>query len=57
MPKEVLGDRWFLRAVIGIGVIFVLNLLTSFSIAAYVAQRAYDVRLREQWGRSSLPGG
>jgi site-specific recombinase len=45
-----LGDRWFLRAVIGIGVIFVLNLFTSFSIAAYVALRAYDVRLREQWG-------
>ena len=45
-----LGDRWFLRAVIGIGVIFVLNLFTSFSIAAYVALRAYDVRLREQVG-------
>jgi len=45
-----LGNRWFLRAVIGIGVIFVLNLFTSFSIAAYVALRAYDVRLREQWG-------
>ena len=45
-----LGDRWFLRAVTGIGVIFVLNLFTSFSIAAYVALRAYDVRLREQLG-------
>jgi len=45
-----LGDRWFLRAVIGIGVIFVLNLFTSFSIAAYVALRAYDVRFREQMG-------
>jgi len=44
-----LGDRWFLRAVVGIGVIFVLNLFTSFSIAAFVALRAYDVRLREQW--------
>ena len=34
----------------GIGVIFVLNLFVSFAIAAFVALRAYDVRLREQWG-------
>jgi site-specific recombinase len=44
-----LGDRWFIRAVLGIAVIFVLNLFVSFSIAAYVALRAYDVGLREQW--------
>ena len=45
-----LGDRWFLHAVVGIGVIFVLNLFVSFTIAAFVALRAYDVRPREQWG-------
>lgn len=44
-----LGNRWFLHAVVGIGVIFVLNLVVSFTIAAYVALRAYDVGAREQW--------
>jgi site-specific recombinase len=44
-----LGDRWFLHAVSGIVVIFVLNLSTSFTIAALVALRAYDVSAREQW--------
>ena len=44
-----LGDRWFIHAVLGIAVIFVLNLFVSFSIAAFVALRAYDVRLSEQW--------
>ena len=44
-----LGDRWFYHASLGIGVIFVLNLFTSFTIAAYVALRAYNVRAREQW--------
>ena len=44
-----LGDRWFYHAVVGIAVIFVLNLCVSFFIAAYVALRAYDVAPREQW--------
>ncbi len=44
-----LGDRWFLHAVVGIAVIFVLNLFVSFTIAAFVALRAYDVGPREQW--------
>ncbi len=43
-----LGDRWFLYAVEGIAVIFVLNLTVSFMIALYVALRAYDIGLREQ---------
>lgn len=43
-----LGDRWFYHAVEGIAVIFVLNLFVSFSIAGFVALRAYDVRPREQ---------
>ena len=44
-----LGDRWFYHAAVGIAVIFVLNLFVSFIIAAFVALRAYDVGLREQW--------
>ena len=44
-----MGRNWFYAAIAGIGVIFVLNLFVSFSIAAYVGLRAYDVRGREQW--------
>ncbi len=44
-----LGDRWFYHATLGIVVIFVLNLFVSFTIAAYVALRAYNVGAREQW--------
>jgi site-specific recombinase len=44
-----LGDRWFYHATLGIVVIFVLNLFVSFTIAAYVALRAYNVGPREQW--------
>ena len=44
-----LGNRWFIHAVLGIAVIFVLNLGVSFAIAAFVALRAYDVSAREQW--------
>ena len=40
---------WFYQAIAGIAVIFVLNLFVSFSIAAYVGLRAYDVSGREQW--------
>jgi site-specific recombinase len=40
---------WFYEAIAGIAVIFVLNLFVSFSIAAYVGLRAYDVSGREQW--------
>ena len=45
-----LGDRWFLYAVVGIAVIFVLNLTVSFMIALFVALRAYDIGWREQLG-------
>src|SRR5271165_4415504 len=44
-----MGRTWFYEAIAGIGVIFVLNLSVSFSIAAYVGLRAYDVSGREQW--------
>jgi len=44
-----MGRAWFYQAIAGIAVIFVLNLVVSFSIAAYVGLRAYDVSGREQW--------
>lgn len=44
-----MGRTWFYQAVAGVAVIFVLNLFVSFSIAAYVGLRAYDVSGREQW--------
>jgi site-specific recombinase len=43
-----LGDRWFLQAVVGIAVVFVLNLSVSFLIALFVALRAYSIGWREQ---------
>lgn len=42
------GKDWFYSALAGIGVTFILNLGVSFSIASYVALRAYDVPGREQ---------
>jgi site-specific recombinase len=42
------GKDWFYYAMAGIGVTFVLNLGVSFSIASFVALRAYDVSGREQ---------
>jgi site-specific recombinase len=44
-----MGRTWFYQAVAGVAVIFILNLWVSFSIAAYVGLRAYDVSGREQW--------
>ena len=46
---QSVGRTWFYGAVAGIAVIFVLNLWVSFSIAAYVGLRAYDVSGREQF--------
>ena len=46
---ESLGRGWFYSAVEGIGVVFVLNLVVSFTIAGMVALRAYDVSLSEQF--------
>jgi len=45
---QSVGRTWFYQAITGIGVIFILNLFVSFSIAAYVGLRAYDVSPREQ---------
>ncbi len=41
-------QMWLYSAIGGIGVMFVLNLGVSFSIASIVALRAYDVGWREQ---------
>ena len=46
---RTLGGAWFYYALEGIAVIFVLNLSVSFTIAAYVGLRAYDVRPAEQF--------
>jgi site-specific recombinase len=43
------GKDWFYYAIAGIGVTFVLNLGVSFSIASFVALRAYDVPAGEQF--------
>jgi site-specific recombinase len=45
---QSLGRTWFYHALEGLGVVFVLNLGVSFTIAGVVALRAYDVSLREQ---------
>ena len=45
---QSIGRTWFYQAVAGIAVIFILNLFVSFSIAAYVGLRAYDVSPSEQ---------
>jgi site-specific recombinase len=42
------GHDWFYYAIAGIAVTFFLNLGVSFSIASFVALRAYDVSRREQ---------
>ena len=43
------GELWVYHAIAGIAEVFVLNLGVSFTIAAYVALRAYEVSPREQW--------
>ena len=43
-----LGRSWFYHALEGLGLVFVLNLGVSFTIAGVVALLAYDVSLLEQ---------
>jgi site-specific recombinase len=45
-----LSSGWLHRAIGGIGIIFILNLSVSFTIAATVALRAYNVSFKEQLG-------
>jgi site-specific recombinase len=42
------GQLWLYSAMVGIAMMFVLNLGVSFSIASYVALRAYDVGREER---------
>jgi site-specific recombinase len=42
------SQRWLYSAIVGIAIMFVLNLGVSFAIASFVALRAYDVRRDEQ---------
>jgi site-specific recombinase len=44
-----MGRHWFYRPMEGIGLVFILNLGVSFTIAASVAMRAYQVSLKEQF--------
>ena len=46
--RDWLHRGWFLQTMYGIAVTFVLNLGVSFSIAAYVAMKAYGVTRAEQ---------
>jgi site-specific recombinase len=39
---------WLYSAMVGIAMMFVLNLGVSFAIASFVALRAYDVRHKER---------
>jgi site-specific recombinase len=41
-------QEWLYSAMVGIAVMFVLNLGVSFAIASFVALRAYDVRHKER---------
>jgi site-specific recombinase len=47
--REALVSPWLYYAMAGIGVVFVLNLFVSFTIAGIVALQAYDVRPRAQF--------
>ncbi|MFN8007107.1 MAG: gliding motility protein [Terriglobia bacterium] len=47
LGRDWYAKGWFLEALLGIGVIFVLNLTVSFSIALLVALRAYDIPAKE----------
>ena len=44
------AEGWFLRAITGIGVMFVLNLSVSFACSLLNAARAYDVPREELLG-------
>jgi site-specific recombinase len=47
LGREWYARGWFLHALAGIAIIFVLNLTVSFTIALLVALRAYDIPARE----------
>jgi site-specific recombinase len=47
--SSAFSHHWLYSAIIGIAVMFVLNLGVSFGIASYVALRAYSVNHEERW--------
>jgi site-specific recombinase len=46
--SSVFSQVWLYSAMVGIAMMFVLNLGVSFAIASFVALRAYDVRHKER---------
>ena len=48
LGKDWLYRNWFFHTLLGIAIIFVLNLGVSFGIASWVALRAYDVPYGDQ---------
>ncbi len=46
--RDWLHRGWFLYTILGIAITFVMNLGVSFSIAAYVAMKAYGVPKKDQ---------
>jgi site-specific recombinase len=44
------GSAWLMRAVAGIGVMFVLNLSVSFACSLFSAARAYELPADDVWG-------
>jgi site-specific recombinase len=48
LGKDWLYKNWFFHTLLGIAIIFVLNLGVSFGIASWVALRAYTVPYRDQ---------
>lgn len=48
LGKDWLYRNWFFHTLLGIVIIFVLNLGVSFGIASWVALRAYNVPYRDQ---------
>jgi site-specific recombinase len=48
LGKDWLYKNWFFHTLLGIAIIFVLNLGVSFGIASWVALRAYSVPYSDQ---------
>jgi site-specific recombinase len=46
--SSVFRQGWLYSAMVGVAIMFVLNLGVSFAIASFVALRAYDVRHKER---------
>jgi site-specific recombinase len=49
LGRDYFYQGWFIESLAGVGVIFVLNLTTSFAIALLLAMRAYDISARDHF--------